>query len=93
MLQNRQLLCIWWHQLAVVFYELLKTNELIAEARDGTQFMRLTRVLKKKLQDNARPHVAVPVKTYLDMGPFDFHSEDETFFRNGIHMLPESGKK
>jgi len=87
--------------------------------------------------DNARPHVAAPVKTYLetlkwevlphppyspDIAPSDYHlfwsmthglseqhftsyedskncidnwiiSKDETFFRRGIHMLPESGKK
>ncbi|KAG5318543.1 MOS1T transposase, partial [Pseudoatta argentina] len=89
------------------------------------------------LHDNARPHVAKPVKTYLetlkwevlpyplhspDIAPFDFHlfrsmahgladrrfhsyeeaqkwidswiaSKDMSFFRRGIHVLPERWEK
>jgi len=65
-------------QLGVVYYELLKPNETITEDRYRLQLMRLSRALKEKrplyeqrhdkviLQyDNARPHVAKPVKTYL----------------------------
>ena len=72
------LLCIWWDQLDVVYYELLKLSETIAGDRYRTQLMRLSRSLKEKrsqyqerhdkviLQhDSARPHVARLVKTYL----------------------------
>ncbi|KAG5305943.1 MOS1T transposase, partial [Pseudoatta argentina] len=114
------------------------------------QLMRLSRALKEKrplyaqrhdkvilLHDNARPHVAKPVKTYLetlkwevlphplyspDIAPSDFHlfrsmahgladrrfhsyeeaqkwidswiaSKDMSFFRRGIHVLPERWEK
>ena len=62
----------------VIYYELLKPNETINGEWYRTQLMRLSRALRKKrpqyeqshekviLQhDNARPHVAKPVKTYL----------------------------
>ena len=73
------MLCIWWDQLGVVYYELLKSSETITGDRYQTQLMRLSRELKEKwpqyqekhnkviLQhDNARPQVARPVKTYLE---------------------------
>ena len=72
------ILCIWWDQLGVVYYELLKPSETITGDRYRTQLMRLSQVLKEKrpqyqerhdkviLQHkNARPHVARPVKEYL----------------------------
>ena len=76
---KKLMLCIWWDQLDVVYYELLKPNETITGALYRTQLMRLSRVLKEKrthyysrhdkvilLHDNVRPHVAAPVKTYLE---------------------------
>jgi len=75
---KKPLLCIWWDQLGVVYYELLKSNKTITGALYRTQLMRLSRALKEKrahysrhdkiilLHDNARPHVAAPVKTYLE---------------------------
>jgi len=73
---KKLMLCIWWNQIDVVYYELLKPNEIITLYR--TQLMRLSRALKEKhayyysrhdkiilLHDNARPHVAALVKTYL----------------------------
>jgi len=86
MLQHRQpnihgkklMLCIWWDQLGVVYYELLKPNETITGALCRTQLMKLSRALKKKrahyysrhdkiiLHDNARSYVAAPVKTFLE---------------------------
>lgn len=76
---SKLLLCIWWDQLGVVYYELLKPNETITGQLYRTQLMRLSRALKEKrpqynerhdkvilLHDNARPHVAKPVKTYLE---------------------------
>ncbi|KAG5327605.1 MOS1T transposase, partial [Pseudoatta argentina] len=90
------------------------------------QSMRLSRALKEKRplyaqrHDNARPHVAKPVITYI--APSDFHlfrsiahgladrrfhsyeeaqkwidswiaSKDMSFFRRGIHVLPERWSK
>ena len=37
------MLCIWWDQLGVVYYELLKPSETITGDRDRTQLMRLSR--------------------------------------------------
>ncbi|KAM0729388.1 Mariner Mos1 transposase [Formica fusca] len=108
---SKLLLCIWCDQLGVVYYELLKPNETITGAVYRTQLMRLSRALKEKrahysrhdkvilLHDNARPHVAAPVKTYLetlnwevlphppyspDIAPSDFH-----MFRSMAHGLSE----
>ena len=63
----------------VIYYELLNPNETITREQYQTQLMRLRRALREKrpqyeqryekviLQhDNARPHVANPVKTYLE---------------------------
>ena len=73
------MLCIWWDELGVIDYELLKPNETITGERYRTQLMRLSRALREKRQqyeqrhekvilqhDNAWPHVAKPVKTYLE---------------------------
>ncbi len=73
------MLCIWWDQVGVIYYELLKPSETITGDRYRLQLMRLSRALREKrpqyaerhekviLQhDNARPHVAKPVKTYLE---------------------------
>ena len=72
------MLCIWWDQVGVVYFELLQPGETITGDRYRLQLMRLSRALKEKrpetvkrhdkviLQhDNARPHVAQPVKKYL----------------------------
>jgi len=77
-LEKELMLCIWWDQLGVVYFE-LKPNEIITGALYQTQLMRLSRALKEKrahyysrhdkiilLHDNARPHVAAPVKIYLE---------------------------
>ena len=75
-LTSKVMLCIWWDQFGVVYYELLKPTETITGDRYRTQLMRLSRTLKDKrpqyerhdkviLQhDNARPHVAKVVKTW-----------------------------
>ena len=76
---SKVMLCIWWDQLGVVYYELLKLTKTITGDQYRTQLMHLSRALKdKRLQynerhdkvilqhDNARPHVAKVVKTYLE---------------------------
>jgi len=76
---SKVMLCIWWDQLGVIYYELLKPSQTITGDLYRTQLMRLSRALKEKrpqyferhdkviLQhDNARPHVAKVVKKYLE---------------------------
>ena len=109
---SKLMLCIWWDQLGVIYYELLQPGETITGARYRTQLMRLSRALQEKrpqyeqrhekvilLHDNARPHVAQVVKTYLetlkwdvlphppyspDIAPSDYH-----LFRSMAHGLAE----
>ena len=106
------MLCIWWGQVNVIYYELLKPNETITGEWYRTQFMRLSRALREKRpqyelrhekvipqHDNARPHIAKPVKTYLetlkwevlphlpyspDIAPFDYY-----LFRSMSHSLAD----
>ena len=73
------LLCIWWDQKGAVYYELLKPGETVAGDRYRQPLIKLNQALKRKrpesgdrthkvilLHDNARLHVAKPVKTYLE---------------------------
>lgn len=75
---GKVMLCIWWDQKGVVYYELLQPSETIDGALYRRQLIRLNRALQAKrpeyaerhtkiiLQhDNARPHVAKVVQTYL----------------------------
>ena len=72
------MLCIWWDQNGVLYYELLKPVETINGERYRTQLIRLKRAIAEKRPeyatrheaiifhyDNARPHVAIPDKNYL----------------------------
>ncbi|CAK9812396.1 Mariner Mos1 transposase [Anthophora quadrimaculata] len=109
---SKLLLCIWWDQLGVVYYELLQPNQTITGALYRLQLMRLSRALKAKrpqynerhdkviLQhDNARPHVASAVKTYLETlkwevlphPPYspDIAPSDYYLFRSMTHGLAE----
>lgn len=147
---KKLMLCIWWDQLGVIYFELLKPNETINGDRYRLQLMRLNRALKEKrsqyeerhekvilLHDNARPHTAKVVQQYLetlrweilphppyspDIAPSDYHlfrsmqhglaeqsfttyedtknwldswiaSKDQSFFRQGIRLLPERWDK
>ena len=77
---KKLMLGIWWDQLGVVYYELLKPNETVTGALYRTQLMRLSWALKEKrahyysrhdkiilLHDNAWSHVAAPIKTYMEI--------------------------
>jgi len=70
---SKIMLCIWWDQKGLVYYELLKPGD-----RYRLQLIRLNRALREKrpeyeqrhdkvilLHDNARPHVAKVVKKYF----------------------------
>ena len=106
----------------MLYYELLKPSETINGERYRTQLIRLERAIAEKRpeyaaiheaiifhHDNARPHVAIPVKNYLensgwevihhpsynpDIAPSDYH-----LFRsmqnalNGIRFTSEQGIK
>jgi len=45
---SKIMLCIWWDQLGVVYYELLKPTETITGDQYRTQLMQLSRALKDK---------------------------------------------
>lgn len=76
---TKVMLCIWWDQKGVIYYELLEPGETITGETYRRQLMRLNRALKEKrpetetrhdhviLQhDNARPHIAGVVQSYLE---------------------------
>lgn len=73
------MLCIWWDQKGPLYYELLKSGQTITGDLYRTQLIRLKRAIIEKRpeyanrheaiifqHDNARPHVARPVKNYLE---------------------------
>ena len=73
------MLCIWWDQKGVVHYELLKPSDTITGDVYRRQLMRLKVAIEEKRpewvnrhsklifqHDNARPHTAKVVKTYLN---------------------------
>lgn len=75
---HKVLLCIWWDQQGVVYYELLKPNETVTADVYRRQLNKLNDQLLQKrpaiasnrrkvilLHDNARPHVARVVKDTL----------------------------
>ena len=106
------MLCIWWDQKGVLYYELLKPDETINGERYRTQLIRLKRAIAEKRPEyatrheaiifhhcNARPHVVIPVKNYLensgwevlphppynpDLAPSDYH-----LFRSIQNVLTE----
>ncbi len=76
---SKVMLCIWWDQKGVLYYELLNSNETVNAERYQQQLMKLNDALKEKrpipankqrtvilLHDNARPHVAKQVKNTLE---------------------------
>ena len=73
------MLCIWWDQKGVLYYELLKQGKTIDGERYRTQLIRLKRRIAEKRpeyatrheaiifqHDNARSHVDILVKNYLE---------------------------
>lgn len=109
---EKALLCIWWDQKGVLYYELLKPGQTITGDRYREQLLQLSSSLKAKrpewaqrhgkvifLHDNARPHVAKPVKETLEaLGwnvlphpPYspDIAPSDYYLFRSMAHCLSE----
>ena len=73
------MLCIWWDQKGVLYYDLPKPGETIHGECYRTQLIRLKREIAEyrpeyatrheaiiSHHDNARPYVAIPVKNYLE---------------------------
>ena len=88
------MLCIWCDQKGLLYYELLKPGETINRERYRTQLIHFKRAIAKKRPeyvtrheaitfhyDNARTHVAIPVKNYSENSEWKFlphphHSPD-----------------
>ena len=81
------ILCIWWDQKGVFYYELLKSGETINGERYRQQLIKLKRAIAETRpeyatrheaiifhHDNARPHVAQPVKNYLENSGWEVYS-------------------
>ena len=73
------MLCIWWDQQGVVYYELLKPGVTISGHLYRKQLIKLNAAIKAKRpeyatrhesiifhDDNARPHRTQPVKNYVE---------------------------
>ena len=72
------MLCVWWDQRGIIYYELLEPTQTITGELYQTQLIRLKRALYEKrpewenrhdklilLLDNARPHVHSSMINYL----------------------------
>ena len=53
------MLCIWWDQKGVLYYELLKPGETINGERHRTQLTRLKRAIAEKRPEYATRHEAI----------------------------------
>lgn len=75
---SKTMLCVWWDQRGIIYYELLESTLTITGELYRTQLIRLKRALHEKrpewenrheklilLHDNARPHVHSSVINYL----------------------------
>lgn len=76
---KKRMLCVWWDQEGVIYYELLKPGETVNTDRYRQQLIDLNRALLKKrpqyqkrqhkvilLHDNAPAHTAKPVRETLE---------------------------
>ncbi|UYV84120.1 hypothetical protein LAZ67_X001233 [Cordylochernes scorpioides] len=98
---KKLMLCIWWDQLGVIYYELLQPNETITG-----EPLKIKRPLYAKRHDkviyqhdNARPHVAKVVKETLEAPKWDvlphlpyspdIAPSDYHMFRSMTHGLAE----
>jgi len=74
------MLCVWWDQEGVIYYELLKPGETVNAHRYHQQLIKLHRALREKrphyrkrhdklifLYDNAPSHTSTMVQNYLEI--------------------------
>ena len=59
------MLCIWWKQKRVLYYELLKPGETINGERYRTQLIRLKRALAEKRPEYASRHEGIIFHIYF----------------------------
>ena len=78
---KKLMLCVWWDQLGVVYYELLQPNETITAERYQQQLMQSSRALKFKPPHNMPKDMT---KYSLDIALLDYH-----LFRLMAHGLAE----
>jgi len=75
------MLCIWWDQKSIVYYELLKPGDSITGDRYRLQLIRLSRALREKRSEyeqrhdkiillHAQPHVVKKYFGNAQMGCF-----------------------
>jgi len=76
---DRTMLCVWWDQEDVIYYELLKPGETVNAHRYHQQLIKLHRALREKrphyrkrhdklifLHDNIPSHTSTMVQNYLE---------------------------
>ena len=79
------ILWICWDQKGVLYHELLKSGQMITAELYWQQLIRLKQTIVEKRPElatgheelifhHARPHVAVPVKNYLEYAGWEIHS-------------------
>jgi len=91
--EKKFMLCIWWDQVGVVYYQLQSSQSINAE-RYQRQLLNLNRTLKERrtqyikrhdkvilLHDNARSHVAESVKEILEALEWDVLPHPPSFIR------------
>lgn len=75
---KKVLLCIWWDQHGILYYELLQPDETVTDEQQLVQLHNQLVVKRPEwsdrhdkvvlLHDNARPHITQPVKnTFEDL--------------------------
>ena len=77
--ERKTMLCVWWDQKGVIYYELLKPGEAVNTERYRQQMIDLNQALREKrpeyqkrqhkvilLRDNAPSHTAKPIKETIE---------------------------
>ncbi|QQP37513.1 Transposase, partial [Caligus rogercresseyi] len=98
---RKTMLCVWWDQKGVIYYELLKPGETVNTQRYRQQMTDLDRVLREKrpeyqqrqhkvilLHDNAPAHKAKQILQYAAYSP-DLTPSDYYLFASMGHALAE----